>query len=270
MSENLMRFITILVIVSLIGTIVILGNELSLIIVASLISSYAFYEWITLTSKSRIYILLFLILITSLYLFPLISVRYLSLITLCFWIPLIILMFFFTDLLKYLINKFSIITGFFLITPFFYYLVNFFIITDNFTGNLFLLDNKYYLLLFIVLLSTIDISSYLSGKIFGSLKIVPNISPNKTMEGYFGGYISTVIIFIIFSELSGNLWEFFDILYLTLLIFLAFSGDLFMSLVKRTYEIKDTGNLLPGHGGLLDRLDSYFPSMPLFFLWIMI
>ena len=75
---------------------------------------------------------------------------------------------------------------------------------------------------------------------------------------------------MIFSELSGNLWEFFDLLYLTLLIFLAFSGDLFMSLVKRTYEIKDTGNLLPGHGGLLDRLDSYFPSMPLFFLWIMI
>ena len=270
MSENLMRFITILVIVSLIGIIFILGNKLSLIITACLISSYAFYEWITITSKSRLYILLFLVLIAILYISPFISLRHLSLVTLSFWIPLIILMFFFTDLLKYLINKFSIITGFFLITPFFYYLVNIFMIDDNFTGDFLLLDSKYYLLLFIILLSTIDISSYLSGKIFGSLKIVPNISPNKTMEGYLGGYISTVVIFMIFSELSGNLWEFFDLLYLTLLIFLAFSGDLFMSLVKRTYEIKDTGNLLPGHGGLLDRLDSYFPSMPLFFLWIMI
>ena len=89
-------------------------------------------------------------------------------------------------------------------------------IDDNFTGDLLLLDSKYYLLLFIILLSTIDISSYLSGKIFGSLKIAPNISPNKTMEGYLGGYISTVVIFMIFSELSGNLWEFLDFLYLTI------------------------------------------------------
>jgi phosphatidate cytidylyltransferase len=66
------------------------------------------------------------------------------------------------------------------------------------------------------------------------------------------------------------IWTYFDLLYLTIFILLAFFGDLFMSFVKRIYNIKDTSSILPGHGGVLDRLDSYFPSLPLFYVWAMI
>tara|TARA_B100000900_G_scaffold393056_1_gene389161 strand:+ start:802 stop:1200 length:399 start_codon:yes stop_codon:yes gene_type:complete len=132
------------------------------------------------------------------------------------------------------------------------------------------MDSKYYLLFFIILVSSVDIFSYLFGKIFGSFRVVPKISPNKTVEGYLGGYISTIIIYIAFCKTFGISWLSFDIIYLSLLVLLAFSGDLYISLVKRTFEIKNTGNLLPGHGGLLDRLDSYLPSISLFTLWMMI
>lgn len=269
MSETLMRSVTILVISSLLGTIFIFGNNLSFIIATFIISFYAFYEWITFTSESKLYLLLFVIFITAIYYLPFNNIEYLSVATLSIWSVLIILMFFFTSSLKYLIKKYSNFIGFFIVTPFFYHLVNFFS-NNTFNDDNLLLEPKYTLLLFILLLSIIDIFSYLSGKIFGSFKIVPNISPNKTVEGYIGGYISTIILTVVSFEILLIEWEVVDLVYLTLLIFFAFTGDLFMSIVKRTFQIKDTGNLLPGHGGLLDRLDSYFPSISLFSLWVMI
>jgi phosphatidate cytidylyltransferase len=61
-----------------------------------------------------------------------------------------------------------------------------------------------------------------------------------------------------------------DLFFLNIFILLAFSGDLFISFVKRVHKIKDTSNILPGHGGLLDRLDSYLPSLPLYYIWFML
>jgi len=270
MSETLLRFITILVLISFIGIIFIIGNKLSIIISIFLITTYAFYEWITFTSKSKLYLLLFLIIISTLYFIPFVNIKYLSITTLSFWLLIIIMMFTSISSLKTLIMKYSNIVGFFIITSFFYHLICFFPENNSYSKELGLVDSKYYLLLLIILLSSIDIFSYLIGKKLGSFKVLPNISPNKTIEGYLGGYISTIIIFILFSELLNIAWTPFDILYLSIMIILAFSGDLFISLVKRTYEIKDTGNLLPGHGGLLDRLDSYLSSIPLFFLWMLI
>ena len=65
-------------------------------------------------------------------------------------------------------------------------------------------------------------------------------------------------------------WTNTDLFFLSLFVLMAFSGDLFISLIKRIYDAKDTSNILPGHGGLLDRLDSYLPTLPLFYLWFMI
>ena len=132
-----------------------------------------------------------------------------------------------------------------------------------------LIDNKHYFLFFIILISSIDIFAYIWGKVFGKNKIIPSISPNKTLEGYLGGFSFTILFFILFFNINNIVWTYLDLLYLTIIILLAFFGDLFMSFVKRMYHIKNTSNILPGHGGILDRLDSYFPTLPLFYLWLM-
>jgi phosphatidate cytidylyltransferase len=122
----------------------------------------------------------------------------------------------------------------------------------------------------ITLLSSIDIFAYVSGKLFGKNRIISDVSPNKTLEGYIGGYGLTILFLILVLNQNQIIWTYFDLLYLTIFILLAFFGDLFMSFVKRIYNIKDTSSILPGHGGVLDRLDSYFPSLPLFYVWAMI
>ena len=137
------------------------------------------------------------------------------------------------------------------------------------TSNGNLIDNKHYFLFFIILISSIDIFAYIFGKAFGKNKIIPSISPNKTLEGYLGGFSLTILFFILFFNMNNIIWTYLDLFYLTVIIFLAFFGDLFMSFIKRMYDIKNTSNILPGHGGILDRLDSYFPTLPLFYLWLM-
>ena len=270
MSETSMRFITILGIISFVGTVFIFGNYFSFIVTIFLISTYAFYEWITITSKSKLYILFFLILISLIYYLPFIDIRTLSYITLAIWIVFIVIMFLNANLLKYLIRKQAIPIGLFIFTSFFCILINFFLDNNSVSKDITLIDSKYYLLFFIILLSSVDIFSYLFGKRFGSLKVVSKISPNKTVEGYLGGYISTIIVYITSCTIFEISWLPIDILYLSIFILLAFSGDLFISLVKRTYDIKDTGHLLPGHGGLLDRIDSYLPSISLFSIWMVV
>jgi phosphatidate cytidylyltransferase len=133
----------------------------------------------------------------------------------------------------------------------------------------YIIDNKHYFIILISLVSFIDMSAYLSGKLFGKNKITSAISPNKTYEGYIGALVLTVFTFIVISDHFNFQWTFLDIILLLIFIMMVFFGDLLMSLIKRVFEIKDTGSLLPGHGGILDRLDSYFTSLPIFYLWFL-
>ncbi|MDU0810164.1 MAG: phosphatidate cytidylyltransferase [Burkholderia sp.] len=122
-----------------------------------------------------------------------------------------------------------------------------------------------------------DIGAYFSGKIFGKHKLALSISPGKTWEGVAGGFL-TVIIFsyiAIYTHLfEPTLFSILALRYqisgaLAALIFLViFSivGDLFESLLKRQVGFKDSSNLLPGHGGMLDRIDSLLPILPLVML----
>lgn len=123
-------------------------------------------------------------------------------------------------------------------------------------------------IIFVVVITELnDVFQYLMGKFFGKHKITPQISPNKTLEGFIGGVFLTVILsnilgyFLLKTNILTN-----SILGLTLGI-AGFFGDIFMSYLKRKTNVKDTGNLLPGHGGLLDRMDSLIFNAPLFF-WI--
>lgn len=119
-----------------------------------------------------------------------------------------------------------------------------------------------------------DIGAYLVGRQFGRRKLLPKVSPNKTVEGFFGGIGSALVLSIIFLLVDKSLragYPFFLMLVLVA-IFSAFVqfGDLVESAIKRHFGVKDSGNLIPGHGGILDRFDGMifvFPIMHFFGLF---
>lgn len=122
------------------------------------------------------------------------------------------------------------------------------------------------LVLYLVFLTQFnDVAQYIWGKSLGRRKIVPGISPNKTWEGFLGGVATTTALGAVLAPwLTPLLW--WQGLFAGLLIGIAgFVGDLTVSAVKRDLQIKDTGRLIPGHGGILDRIDSLMYTAPLFF-----
>ncbi len=130
------------------------------------------------------------------------------------------------------------------------------------------LDNGFYYLTFAVTACFItDVAALLFGRAFGSRKLCPNISPKKTVEGAVGGVACTVIIAMIAAILLQRFAELhFDVITLVIWSILVSVvgqfGDLCMSVVKRIAGVKDFGNLLPGHGGILDRFDSHMLAIP--------
>ena len=102
-----------------------------------------------------------------------------------------------------------------------------------------------------------DIGSYFFGKLFGERSLSP-ISPSKTIEGLLGGITCSILLAIFFAFLLNLANPFFiGILYGVLISLMALVGDLIESMMKRDAKIKDSGTFLPGHGGILDRIDSY-------------
>ena len=129
-------------------------------------------------------------------------------------------------------------------------------------------DNGFYYLTFAVTACFVtDVAALLFGKVFGEHKLCPKISPKKTVEGAVGGVTCTVIIAMIAAVLLQKFGElYFDVVTLViwsiLVSVVAQFGDLCMSVVKRVAGVKDFGNLLPGHGGILDRFDSHMFAIP--------
>ncbi|MFV0540172.1 MAG: phosphatidate cytidylyltransferase [Aestuariibaculum sp.] len=110
-----------------------------------------------------------------------------------------------------------------------------------------------------------DVFQYLSGKFFGKRQISPKISPNKTIEGLLGGLFFTLLLSNILAFLLP-VSSFLTVSAIGLVIgLLGFLGDMLVSYLKREAKVKDTGSLIPGHGGLLDRMDSLIFNAPLFY-----
>ena len=129
-------------------------------------------------------------------------------------------------------------------------------------------NGKYILLWLLVIISSTDIFSYISGKLIKGPKIFPKLSPSKTYSGTFLGIIIGTFFGILFSLNYLNLENKHLIIFFPLLISISgLFGDLFISKVKRTFKVKNSGRILPGHGGLLDRYDSIsFGLITLFFI----
>ena len=130
---------------------------------------------------------------------------------------------------------------------------------------------KSFLLFFVIAYVALsDIGGYFCGKLFGKKKIFPNISPNKTLEGYIGGFLISFTAILLTYEKFLNETLFTTVIIFTIFIILSFIGDLYISLIKRIHSLEDTGSILPGHGGLLDRIDSYLFSIPFIYLTLFI
>lgn len=123
---------------------------------------------------------------------------------------------------------------------------------------------SYHLVLgFFVLLWTSDTGAYLCGRSFGKHKLFERISPKKTWEGSLGGTILAVLVSIyfahIYTEISLSDW----IISALIVVIFGTLGDLVESMLKRSINVKDSGTILPGHGGLLDRFDGLLLSVPM-------
>ena len=129
------------------------------------------------------------------------------------------------------------------------------------------IDNSAFVFYALIILNTalFDSFAYLVGSNFGKTYIAKGISPNKTLEGFIGGLIASVLL----GCFAGYIID----MYLLIIIFVigsifAFIGDLLISYFKRKSGVKDTGTILPGHGGVLDRVDSHLLATPILILII--
>jgi phosphatidate cytidylyltransferase len=127
-------------------------------------------------------------------------------------------------------------------------------------------QGEWLIMIVVLIVAFADIGAYFSGRAFGKHKLAINVSPKKTWEGLVGGVVANLIfVAVLLVALNVDHWPM--LLGLVMITVLAsVLGDLLESMVKRHRGIKDSGNILPGHGGILDRLDSLTAALPVFTL----
>ena len=260
-QEFRQRFISTIILSFLFLLLILLGNPYFSIFF-SILFSFVFFEYEKLTSKvlekSQVFKIFFLQVIFLF--FTIFKIYKIEVDTLFFNnnVTFLLIAVFFN--IFFLIYKKSNFINFFLsnliIVSFFS-----FIVILQFPNGL------YIILYAVILVSTMDIFAYLGGKLFGKRKIIPAISKGKTIEGTFIGLVSTIFISYFIKDLM-NFNDIYSLIYGFFIGILAFSGDLLESAFKRKIGVKDSGKLIPGHGGLMDRFDGYFLVIP--FLYISI
>ena len=139
-------------------------------------------------------------------------------------------------------------------------------------------DNGWVLLIFAYILIWVnDIFAYLTGSAIGRHKLCPRISPKKTIEGSVGGAVFTMLFAYFINRFLLNVFFFDNLISNVEVLFLALGvvvfgtfGDLTESMMKRHAGVKDSGNIIPGHGGILDRFDATFMAMPFVFIYLLL
>lgn len=259
MSTLTKRILTALVLITFVLLGIWLSTPFYFALITGLIVLAAAYEWAKLVKFSTKNGLLFLGLMTVLLLVkPLISDSFVLLTGCLFWIGA------FFPVVRYKSThakprwtKSSLTLmgiGMMLLYPFWVGLM-----------AIFNIDRKL-LLILLLIVAIEDSGAYFAGKRWGRHKLIAQVSPGKTWEGLMGGMILALaaIFFVLPCSLMGVSF---------LVIIFAVLGDLFESLIKRIYQVKDSGTLLPGHGGLLDRIDSLTAAVPFFALgclWLLL
>ena len=159
---------------------------------------------------------------------------------------------------KYTLDKWYKIFPIALMIPLFY---------NSFTVLRFLDNGLYYLALFALVCMISDTGAYFVGRAIGKHKLAKTVSPKKTIEGSIGGMVSAMVVIVVAAIIVDNVTP-LSVNYVFLVIYTLIAsvieqiGDLSMSVIKRVVGVKDYSNLMPGHGGILDRFDSYMFAAP--------
>lgn len=132
-------------------------------------------------------------------------------------------------------------------------------------------EGSWLILLLLLIVWAADTGAYFSGRAFGKRKLAPHISPGKTMAGLYGGLVTAPVVALLATQLMPiEAIKPVPLVLLSLVtVLVSVGGDLMISLQKRTSGYKDSGKLLPGHGGILDRLDSLLAAAPFFALGLL-
>lgn len=163
-------------------------------------------------------------------------------------------------------------------SPMVRYLLGFFVLVPGFVSLNVLKampDSNFLILLLFLLIWGADIGAYFAGRAFGKRKLAPEVSPGKSWAGVYGGLVTAAAIAIAMALFNGDpsLLSWRGIVFLLgccVIVLVSVLGDLTESMFKRARGVKDSSNLLPGHGGVLDRLDSLFAAGPVFALFVLL
>ncbi|WP_195909759.1 phosphatidate cytidylyltransferase [bacterium endosymbiont of Pedicinus badii] len=232
----------------------------------SLICSIGMFEWIKLCSKEKekimpffLFYLFFLIIVfIILYKYPFfysLNKKYFFILNSFLFT---ISMLFVSKIKKFLKifekKNLKILLGILIIINFFYSITNF------------AFEYKEYKIFFIYMLTIIwcmDTFSYIVGSLLGKIRICPNVSPNKTYEGLLGGIFLTEIVNLVLKKIVVFSHERKSFISVFLILIVSFFGDIFISKIKRIKKVKNSGSIFPGHGGVLDRIDSILCTFPI-------
>lgn len=130
------------------------------------------------------------------------------------------------------------------------------------------IDDALSLTFIIMVIAAADSGAYFIGRLLGKHKLSPRVSPKKTIEGLVGGLLTVTLVVAVFGFMVSSWYlSFWQLLFISLMA-AVFSviGDLFISIIKRQNDIKDASHILPGHGGILDRIDGLLAGVPAFYL----
>ena len=251
-----------------ISLLIILLNHQHLTYLVALLSSFSLWEFLKVrftNAVSLIGIFLFLILMFVSF-SPFFSYLFISLSVITYFLSSILILSF--PLNKTFLKRSMVwsLLGFVIHLGFFASLIQ--IISNNILPlTFFELESGKFLIFYIILIAILmDSIAFFAGKGLGKRPFITNVSPNKTLEGFMAAIIVTPLLL---STISFNIFNlpFFLIFSILVLVSLySVLGDAFASMMKRVVEVKDYSNLIPGHGGLFDRLDSHIAAFPCFVL----
>ena len=255
-QEFVQRSITAICLSAVVVALVLFSPNLILNTFVFLLSLALFFEWMRVSKANRkkktIFLLLFSFLIFCILGFGALleAIPFITMLGITAWIVIAFQIFFREGRLSSSFSFTNFWIGLILISTF------------CLTCFQFVNGSRLFLLIAIFNVAIFDSGAYIIGKNFGKNSFLPELSPNKTIEGLIGGLASSIVfvtlLYILIEEVSLK-----ASIALILSIPFALCGDYFFSFLKRKANIKDTGSILPGHGGLLDRVDSHLAGIPM-------